>query len=576
MNIGNLIKMILRKFGIKDANLYYMISYFYLLGLSTVENGHSIILGGSSMGKTFLYSIQEYYIVGKVTIARLLGAAKPTADKENIKKEKVILENKNILFEEVSNYDNSECYGELKRVFDAHCFQKHCREELKQEFNGRVAFIGNNRKEVNSLSEISATDIVDHLVGSDTNFLTKIPQIHYWSKNLVGEISFAKNVKTEEIKKEIKELREKKLPFNIKDTYDGNGREGELVSRNFEGVLKLLFPKATDKDDIFEELNLKIKNALIYLARCFYSIQNKKYLPLLSKESLPLFLEMVGVDIENDNLKTKVLNEHLFSVEDDNYITCYAFDEVGRKILKENYKIIQENKKDFLKVASYDNYRILKFEKDSNYIARSNVNFNQKTEMTLRLNYIEDNKKVIKEIERILINFLQDRLRKTNWINNCSNYPLQWNSTDIIANENFFLHYDNNKLIMISNEPFNYYQILHLCYPQNEICAKKITNVITNREETLMLYLSSLTRNMEKHIAPEIIVDIQKEIKKHLEFLDKDIELGEGIPYEVIELNKKKIEKKYEKKDFEAEYIDPETYDFKLTLITQSLPNTEL
>lgn len=574
MNIGNLIKMILLKFGIKDANLYYKISYFYLLALSTVENGHSIILGGSSMGKSFLFNILGYHPEGRISMARLLGAAKPTADIENIKKEKVILDHENILLEEVSNYDNSECYGELKRVFDDHCFQKHCREELEQEFNGRVTFIGNNRKEVNSLSEISATDIVDHMIGSDTNFLTKIPQIHYWSKNLVGEITFAQNVRIEEIREEIKELRGKKLPFDIKDIYRGNGREGELVKRSLGGALKVLFPKAKDKDDIYEELKPEIQDALIYLASCFYSIQNKKYLPLLSEKSLPLFLEMVGVDIENDNLKTKVLNEHLFSVEDDNYITYYAFDEVGRKILKGNYKISQENKKDFLKVASYENYRILKFEKDSNYIARSNVDFNKKTEMTLKLNYSKDNKKVIGEIERILINFLQYRLMGIHWIN-CNINP-NITATPISLNENFFLYYHNGNSIMINGEYLNYPIISNFNFQQKEMYAKKIINEITSREENLMSYLSSLTINMEKHIAPEIIIDIQNEIKKHLESLDKDIELGEGIPYEVIELNEKRIEKKYEKKDFKAEYIDPETFDFKLTLITQSLPNKEL
>ena len=283
---------------------------------------------------------------------------------------------------------------------------------------------------------------------------------------------------------------------------------------------------------------------------------------------------MVGVDIENDNLKTKVLNEHLFSVEDDNYITYYAFDEVGRKILKGNYKISQENKKDFLKVASYENYRILKFEKDSNYIARSNVDFNKKTEMTLKLNYSKDNKKVIGEIERILINFLQYRLMGIHWIN-CNINP-NITATPISLNENFFLYYHNGNSIMINGEYLNYPIISNFNFQQKEMYAKKIINEITSREENLMSYLSSLTINMEKHIAPEIIIDIQNEIKKHLESLDKDIELGEGIPYEVIELNEKRIEKKYEKKDFKAEYIDPETFDFKLTLITQSLPNKEL
>lgn len=580
-NIKLITEAILKEFGIGDNSLFFIVSYIFRIAALLSDYGHSCVFGDTGLGKSKLHEFNGDEVVQKPTGPKLTGHSKNNVTKEDIEKEEALLDKKGLVFEECEGDDNfKDIIPILKQCMTSKKFKK-C-NAIETPLAGSITLTANIIDDVDSLSKLTTKDLKALIPGSDDAFFARFPQLHYLPKTLVGKVQFLPYVDSKNVKKTIEKLKNNKLPFSINDLFWASGREGEMISTNLEGIFKLLFPDVKNH----WEINKQIKDALIYLSKSFYSIQNKNYLPFLSKESLPFFLAFLGIDIENDDLKAEVINEHIFSTENENELRYYAFDEVGRKILESSYKLSKENKSDFLKCTSQKHSRILIFEKESMVTPINKIQFDHKLQELKKLESMENTKKYIKNIEEVLYNIFIKRLNK---ITNPTNV---WEENiSCIENNNRFSLYDKCfKLdFYYEHEKINIFSlgmnnILQVTNPNDSNLLPKtskehqhylvndLVNFFIPRDyEDFSDFISKLSSKLQSHSSKELYRFFIKEIRSCIEILDKNVSFDNKVPIEIKNIIKDKIKRKYKTSDFILYSISKEDFSYKLTLFTTTL-----
>lgn len=286
-----------------DNSVYYIMVNIFKFSLLLEKGLGMISIGEKATGKSGLYNLifteMATVVSGLPTEAELRGDARSNNKEENTS----LLEKSVLVFEEISNGNNSQLDKILSLVKDVLMRGKYLKNKtVEEKVLCSIMINANNYSRFKNLGELQGKDVLSSLPSPfqyDSALIDRFPFVLPHYKTLFGKIKYPSEVEVIPItvlENFITQQRKKKT-FFIEIDKEISSRLLKSTTLVISGIIKLLYSEIEKEEDIPKWLI----NGIVEFAIHFNSIANqevKVYSPFNSN-SLEFILEILGYDIKN-------------------------------------------------------------------------------------------------------------------------------------------------------------------------------------------------------------------------------------------------------------------------------------